>query len=175
MKNDLPAARGTSGNVLGPIIQVKDFRALTIGPLFHYLVKPRIGLHGAMLIRQNVVVEVAEEWKAVANMADRKVIRIGKDIGRYATGAQFGLQRHHRVDGHEDIAEKPTEFFQFPAETGHGTNLIEKLLLGHQSGFISEQQRRMINKTLHFLRQHLPTRGDSASGDAVIKIKQHLA
>jgi hypothetical protein len=50
-----------------------------------------------------------------------------------------------------------------------------ELFFGHQTGFVSKEQRRLGNELVDFLRAERAARSYAASRDAVIEIEKHFA
>src|SRR5690349_12496045 len=116
LENDLPAAGSTGGDILWPVIQVKDIGMLMSRVFFHHFVQFGIRFHRAVLVGQDVTIKIAEKWKTSANMTNGQLVCIGEDIGGDAASPQFGMERHHWLDRHKNIAEKSAELFLVAAK-----------------------------------------------------------
>ena len=84
----MPAAGRAGSDIFGPVVQIKDLRASRGGLGLDDFIEPGVGLHDAVLIGQNVAVEMAEERKAGADVADSELVRVREYVGGKAALAQ---------------------------------------------------------------------------------------
>ena len=128
-----------------------------------------------MLVGQNVIVELAEERKAAAKVADRQFVGVREDVGWDATLAQLGVQFYHRLDRGENVGKEFAELFDGSAKSGGRLHFGEKLLLADLSGLEPKEQGGMVDEFLHCFRRHPAAGRDSPAGDAVIEIHEDFA
>src|SRR5438874_7852660 len=117
------------------------------GLLLDDFIQTRIRLHRTVLVRKDVAVEISEKRKVVANVADRQIVGIGKNISGKASLAEMALNTDHRLDGRKNVGEETAEDLQIVGKAGFRAELVIELLFAHQAGFITEQQRRLGDET----------------------------
>ena len=84
---------------------------------FDNFVQFGVRLHRAVLIGQNVTVEIVEEGETPANVARGQLVGVGEDIGGDAAPPQLRMERHHRLDRHKNVTKKPAELLQVAAKS----------------------------------------------------------
>jgi hypothetical protein len=175
LEDDLPATGGASGDVFGAIVEVEDIGAAVAAGFLDDFVEGGVGFHDAVFVGENIAVEIGEEWKIAANMADCEVVGVREDVGGQARLSKGGVDLDHFRNFEEDVGEAVAEFFDGAFEACGGDNKVEKLASVDAAGFVFEQKGGAVNGFADFVEGTGSLRGDTASGDPVIEVYEDFA